>query len=224
MMTLSGFIAKYTNQAAVGDTDANKGECVGLVEVWTDNLGLPHDWGNAKDLLANAPRDAYQVILNNPKDLNQFPLSGDVLCLNWGLYGHTGVVISADGNTYTLFEQNNPLGSTPHIVHHLNYNGVIGWMRGLNVKQPADNHPLVQTSAQSDDETRALQVLKHWKVVYEIGGNLEGFANLLCQDAYPIYKNPAIVTQPIAQTPNPTSAIYPISTSLWEAIKGLFGK
>ena len=51
---LQSFIAQYTGIANVGDTPQNKGQCVGLIEVWLDLFNLNHIWGNAADLLSNA--------------------------------------------------------------------------------------------------------------------------------------------------------------------------
>ncbi|MDQ0672926.1 hypothetical protein QFZ36_000487 [Pseudarthrobacter siccitolerans] len=131
-MTLQGFIYRYTGVAGVGNTPENKGECVGLVQVWDELRGLPHTWGHAKDLLNNADLNAFDVFLNNPTN---YPLPGDVLCFNgrWGGgFGHTGVIVSADTNGFTLFEQNNPTGSKPRLVEHPNYSNVQGWMRSKN--------------------------------------------------------------------------------------------
>ncbi len=133
-LTLQDFITKYTNIPNVGDTDINKGQCVGLIEVWTDNLGLPHTWGNAKDLLANADTTKFQVIKNDPNNTNQFPVPGDVMTWDstWGNgNGHTGVIVTANGNNFDCFEQNNPTGHTPIINHHNNYSGVLGWLHPL---------------------------------------------------------------------------------------------
>lgn len=137
-MNLQDFIAKYKGKADVGNTDANRGECVGLVSVWMDTLNIPHLWGHAKDLLANANNDDYKhyldVIKNAP---DNHPVPGDIICWDksWGGgYGHTGVVITADVNKFTCFEQNNPTGSTPHIVSHANYTGVQGWLHPKNLQ------------------------------------------------------------------------------------------
>lgn len=128
-MNLQAFIDKYTGVAGVGNTPENTGECVGLVMKWTASNGLPHTWGHARDLLANADRKAFVVIANSETN---YPSPGDVLCWNgrWGGgYGHTGVVVSADANTFTTFEQNNPKGSAPRLVKHASYSNVQGWMR-----------------------------------------------------------------------------------------------
>lgn len=144
-MKLQAFIDKYAGQANVGDTPENTGECVGLIEVWLNEQGHPANvWGNAKDLLANAGPEF--VVISNTAD--NYPLPGDILCFNgrWGGgFGHTGVVTSANVDNFTLFEQNNPTGSAPHLVDHPNYSNVQGWMRlknnqgGEEVIQDLDN-------------------------------------------------------------------------------------
>lgn len=127
---LSAFTAKYTGKLAVGDTPGNRGECVGLVEVWTDALGLPHTWGNAKDLLENADPAKFKVIRNTPTNK---PGPGDVIVWggDWGDgYGHTAIVLSAGVMAFTAFEQNDPYGSPPHRKLY-GYQGVIGWLHPL---------------------------------------------------------------------------------------------
>jgi surface antigen len=109
-LSLQDFIAQYNGKTGIGDTDQNKGQCVGLVEVWIDNLGLPHIWGNAIDLLANADKTAYTVVKNTPTNS---PTPGDIVVLDMGTYGHTAIVVKADVNTLTLFEQNDHDANDP---------------------------------------------------------------------------------------------------------------
>lgn len=131
MMNLQDFIAKYTGVANVGDTPENQGECVGLIEKWTDNLGLPHTWGNAKDLLADADSNFFDIIYNTPTGV---PGAGDIFTFN-GNYGagngHTGIVVSATTTSVELFEQNDPDGSYPHLKTYT-YNDSIGWLHPKN--------------------------------------------------------------------------------------------
>ncbi len=128
MLSLNDFINTYTGKPNVGNTPENIGQCVGLVEVWDDNLGEPHIWGNAKDLCANAQGDGdFVVIYNTPAGV---PGVGDIFCFD-GTYGggagHTGIVTAATTSSVTLFEQNDPEGSTPHIKTYT-YNHSIGWI------------------------------------------------------------------------------------------------
>lgn len=127
---LADLIKRYSGKAGVGDTPGNRGQCVGLVEVWTDSLGLPHTWGNAKDLLDQADRAHFLVIRNSPTN---YPVRGDVVVWGgaWGGgFGHTGVVLMADVMSLTVFQQNDPTDSRPHPKLY-SYSGVLGWMRPL---------------------------------------------------------------------------------------------
>ena len=129
-MRLAAFVRRWTNVANVGDTPANRGQCVGLVEVWTDSLGLPHVWGNAKDLLVDAPVGSYSVVKNGPVN---YPHPGDVVVFDasWGGgYGHTGIAVAADARSLTLFQQNDPEASRPHLKRY-SYVGVSGWLHPL---------------------------------------------------------------------------------------------
>lgn len=130
------FYADYVGKPNTGNTPENKGECVGLIAIWNDILNLPHIWGHAKDLLANADKNFFQLINNSP---DNSPLVGDIVVWDetWGNgFGHTGVVKSATLKTLTVFEQNNPVGSPPILVTHKNYNGVKGWLRPIKNQEP----------------------------------------------------------------------------------------
>lgn len=126
-MTLGAFISKYQNQQNVGDTDVNRGQCVGLVEVWFDELSSPHVWGNAKDLYSMAG-SGYTKGTTWPAPEG----SAIVLDASWGGgVGHTGLSLG-DGR---IFEQNNPTGSTPHVSNYQGRpKGYIGWILPNNYK------------------------------------------------------------------------------------------
>lgn len=132
---LLDFINKYFGQANVGDTPENKGQCTGLCEVFLDVLGKnqPHLWGNAKDLLKNA--EAYpakfKVVYNDPNNYAQFPKPGALLVFGstyGGGLGHCGLVVRANGYSFSLFDANNPTGSRPTLTNYHNYAGVLGWI------------------------------------------------------------------------------------------------
>lgn len=132
MMSLSDFIKQYQGQTGVGNTDANKGQCVGLVSVWQDNLNTPHEYGNAKDLLNNANTTLFDIIPNSPTD---FPVAGDVIVWGdtWGGgFGHTAICVTANANSFTSFEQNDitsqDLNGACEVLSHQDYSGVLGWL------------------------------------------------------------------------------------------------
>lgn len=121
------FLGKYYGVPNTGDTPENKGQCVGLIEVWLDGFGLKHIWGNADQLMANADLRLYKVVQNLPTN---YPPAGAIICWNstWGMgAGHTAVVLAADVNHVVVFEQNDPIGFAPSVGRH-DYSGVMGWI------------------------------------------------------------------------------------------------
>jgi len=124
---LLAFVEKYLGHAGSGDTPENKGQCVGLVELWCDACGTPHIPGNAVDLLALADPAHYLRIANGPTN---YPAAGDIVCwdASWGAgYGHCAVVLAASPMQLAVFEQNDPEGASPLVATH-SYGGVAGWL------------------------------------------------------------------------------------------------
>lgn len=131
-MSFDEFQKQFSNQPNVGNTPENRGQCVGLVEVWIDTLGGPHDWGNATDLYNNADPNFFAKIPNTPTAI---PQQGDIIVwdgkFNGGL-GHTGIATGkADINSFDCFEQNDPINSKPHVKNY-NYAYITGWLRPKN--------------------------------------------------------------------------------------------
>lgn len=127
---LSWFIKQFTGWAFAGDTPDNRGQCVGLAQVWIDCLGLPHVWGNAKDMLLDADPKSFRRNVNTPTNC---PLPGDIVVWgpSWGAgYGHTGIAVTATVMDMVVFQQNDPDGSTPHLKTY-SYSGVSGWLHPL---------------------------------------------------------------------------------------------
>lgn len=127
MIDLAPFIAEHLGKANTGDTPGNKGQCVGLIEVWLDANGKKHIWGNADQLLANADPKVYKRTTNIPTN---HPPPGAIVCWNgsWGDgAGHTAIVVAANVMFLVAFEQNDPTGSPPVVATH-NYNGIEGWV------------------------------------------------------------------------------------------------
>lgn len=125
--SLSEFIGKYLGVPNVGDTPGNKGQCVGLIEVWLDLNKRPHIAGNAVDLMANADLGTYAIVKNGPLNV---PSPGDIVCWDgtWGGgFGHTAIVVAANTMHLAVFEQNDPDGSPPVVATH-GYKGVQGWI------------------------------------------------------------------------------------------------
>ena len=124
---LAAFVSQYLGVPHVGNTVDNKGQCVGLIEVWLSVNKHANIRGNAKDLLANADLQVYQMFTNTPTN---FPPAGAIVVwdASWGGgNGHTAVALAANVNLLAVFEQNNPAGSAPTVVTH-DYAGVAGWI------------------------------------------------------------------------------------------------
>jgi hypothetical protein len=127
-MTLGPFVAEYLGKPNVGTNQVNAGECVGLVMKYITSQGIPWFPGNAKDLYANASPEYFDKIKG------QIPQEGDIAVFNeaWGNgLGHTGIIVNASSQSFTLFEQNNPYGSPPRIGGHpaSHYGTIIGYLR-----------------------------------------------------------------------------------------------
>ena len=79
-------------------------QCVELVmRHFTQKWGLRW-WGNAKDLLVNAPRDKVDVYSNG--DSAHPPRPGDMLVWTNGTYGHVALITAVSGGSVTIIEQN----------------------------------------------------------------------------------------------------------------------
>jgi hypothetical protein len=131
MITLTNYI-QQTFDKLTGTNDVNTGQCVGLIMKYSMDNDVPFWSGNAKDLIKNANSEYLKVIYNDPNDYNQFPLPGDILVFNenmGGGYGHTGLVVAANGRHILLYEQNVPTGNTPTINYYHTYMNIIGWLR-----------------------------------------------------------------------------------------------
>jgi len=142
MISVSTIINEYFGKTGIGNTPQNKGQCVGLVSVYQDALGAPHEYGNAKDLLADANTNLFDVVYNDPKNYNQFPPTGAIMVWgsSWGNgLGHCGIVVLANGYSFTTFEQNDITNvdntGACEVLNHANYTGVLGWLvfkQGVN--------------------------------------------------------------------------------------------
>ena len=127
MVNLATFISQYLGKANTGENPVNRGQCVGLIEVWLTANGKPHIPGNAVDLLANADPKVYKKTVNIPTNV---PPPGAIVCWNgtWGGgYGHTAVVVAANVLQLVVFEQNDPFSAPPVVATH-SYNGIQGWI------------------------------------------------------------------------------------------------
>lgn len=174
MLSFDEFLSQYNGQQNVGNTPENKGQCVGLVSVWMDNLGIAHEWGDAKDLFDNAGPNSFEKIANTPDGI---PQKGDIMVWS-GTFnrgpGHTGIATgTGDTNTFECFEQNDPLGSSCHLKTY-NYNYVTGWIRPRTAIIP-DTLPVLK----SDFETLVSKSSEYDKFVAGGFNHLEDIQKVL---------------------------------------------
>lgn len=104
-------------------------QCTDLFLVYNrEVVGAPTIYGNASDYWTNYPTEFYDKIPNTPTGV---PKLGDVMIWGntYGPYGHIAVCTDiADTNTFTSFDQNDPLKSPCHYQLHT-YAGLLGWLR-----------------------------------------------------------------------------------------------
>lgn len=130
-MKLQDFISKYNGKKI--DWDGRYGaQCVDLFRQYVQELGLPQLNGvtGAADFW-NDPNLAqhWVKIPNTPAGI---PQAGDVMIWDKKLngYGHIGIFISGDVNSFVSFDQNWPVGSLCAKVKH-NYKYMLGWIRPI---------------------------------------------------------------------------------------------
>ncbi len=78
-------------------------QCVALVSKYCDYLGVPHIYGNAKDYVSSALPAGWSRLAGAA------PQPGDVAIWTGGYYaqyGHVAIVLSANGNSFEVIDQN----------------------------------------------------------------------------------------------------------------------
>ena len=123
-MITDQFIAKY-NGIRVGD-----GQCMALMHQYCgDAFGLTPDVLKAVSALKAFTNfqwpQHFSKTVNTPAGV---PNKGDLIFFSTPPYGHVAIFFSGDINQFTSFDQNWPLGTTPHLQRH-DYKQVLGWLR-----------------------------------------------------------------------------------------------
>lgn len=122
------------NGKKINTNGADNGQCTAIPHLWEEMNNWPVVLGNAKDTYGNAPGGTYDKTPNLP---NNYPRPGAIIVWgpSWGGgFGHTGVVVSANANSFSCVEQNDGDMGLAHVGNH-NYGGVLGWFtpRALEV-------------------------------------------------------------------------------------------
>jgi surface antigen/uncharacterized protein YraI len=125
-----------------GDNDNGEYQCVDLVTrfVSAEHFG-PTIWGNANQLYQDAPTSYYD---HHPNGSGYIPVSGDIITLAGGPYGHVVIVDSVSGSQLNVVEQN--ASATGRSTLEINRaNGAITGEYGLGVigtlHAKANTHP-----------------------------------------------------------------------------------
>ncbi len=143
-MTLKEFFDAYEG-IWIEDTsitnDATRDQCVDLFQRYNQKvISGPQTNGNAYQYFTTYPTDFYDKIVNTPTIA---PKLGDVIIWDqsYGGFGHIAVCTDiADLNSFTSFDQNDPLKSPCHYQPH-NYTKVLGWLRPKNLPQEVPVDP-----------------------------------------------------------------------------------
>lgn len=162
------------NGQTFGITGPDQGQCTAVPHAWEQMLGLPIVYGNAKDTYDNADSALYDKTLNIEGDLSNFPLPGAIVVWSdkWGSgFGHTAVVVNADGNTMRVLEQNDGDGGITHIGEH-NYQDVIGWFYPKVLADQTAPIPEPQPNPQGEVPMDAQQERDAYQIV--LGRDPEG--------------------------------------------------
>lgn len=115
------------------DYDGAAGDqCFDLANNYSRWIGGGRFTGATADLIYGQTQNGfYQAITNTPDGV---PQRGDIVVWNWP---HVGIASGNNSNTasFEVLEQNDPEDSNCHIKQYPNYNGVIGWLRPVNLPQ-----------------------------------------------------------------------------------------
>lgn len=142
-MTVNDFVVKYNGKWVEEAGSSALNQCVDLANRYIrEVLGLPIiEWTNAVDFPSKAG-PAYDYILNTPTNI---PQEGDLVIWGGNQYGHIGIFIEGNVDSFRSFDQNYPTGSNCHIQNHT-YSNVKGWLRKKVASTP-------DTTCQKDLDT-----------------------------------------------------------------------
>ena len=147
---LNQFIAEKNGQTVNFDgIAADSGQCVQLVALWCQRIGLPVLYNNAADWWTAYGGEFEQHWLridNDPNNPNQLPSPGDVVVFNGQIpgsqgYGHIDIYNRDLGvGSWEGFDSNWS-GKYAHLVNH-NWSYVLGWFTPRHIDPPAAPPPI----------------------------------------------------------------------------------
>jgi hypothetical protein len=132
-MTLQEFINANAGKK-VASRGGITGQCVSLSQAWAEVNGVtgtPVFPVAFAYQMVNSRPDFFTWEANKVGDPNSKPQPGDIVVFNQsygGGAGHTGVVVSSDGYTMAVYQQNDPIGSVAYTKTY-GFGGCSGWLR-----------------------------------------------------------------------------------------------
>ena len=147
---LNQFIAEKNGQTVNFDGIAeDSGQCVQLVALWCQRIGLPVLYHNAADWWTYYGGDFEQHwvrVDNDPNNPNQLPSVGDVVVFNHSLpgstgYGHIDIFVQDLGIGSWQGYDSNWSGKYAHLVNHT-WSYVLGWFTPRHIDPPAASPPI----------------------------------------------------------------------------------
>jgi len=142
-MTLQGFIKTNIGKfIEVAGSPGAENQCVDLANAFLrDVLNHPIvEWTNARDFPSKLTKN-FIWIPNTPEAI---PQPGDIMIWQHNKWGHVGIFIEGNINSFRSFDQNYPTGTPAHIQKHNYLNPrVAGWLRSKNaiVNNEGENMP-----------------------------------------------------------------------------------
>jgi hypothetical protein len=136
-MTPDQFVTKYAGQL-VKSSEGISGQCVSISALWGEVNGWPGVFGpTALSIFYNFNNPAYiKLLVGTPAKPGDIVFFGPPYGQSGNTYyGHTGLVVSASKGGLTVFQQNDPDGSSAHIKTYP-YTNVLGYFRPVGETMP----------------------------------------------------------------------------------------
>lgn len=111
--TWQQFVDRYLNRRVTDPWGNYLGECVSLAKRWIEFNDWPPRWGNAIMWSRGQGGNGYIVV---PNKITTVPRRGDFAVFESGVYGHIGIVESANLFKMNVLNQNWPLKSPVHFT------------------------------------------------------------------------------------------------------------
>lgn len=149
-ISVSEFVTKYSGQP-VKSPHGILGQCVSVPSEFAVENGWPELYGPGDGTaleIYNNGISGYNKVGNVVGPNGNYPAPGDFVFFGsqyGGGDGHTGLVTTANLASVTLFEQNDPYGSTAHMKAY-SYYDLLGWFHWPTVTPPTVTDTLIKST------------------------------------------------------------------------------